>query len=66
MPDFNAMTAFKRVTTHKRARTLVVRLKELCLEEDGVETCADNEYVGISWLHLQALVYKIMKEMDEA
>ena len=63
--DFNAMTAFKRVATHKRARALVVRLKELCLEEDGVEPCADNEFVGISWLHLQALVYKIMKEMDD-
>ena len=63
--DFDAMTAFKRVATHRRARALVVRLKELCLEEDGVETCADNEFVGISWLHLQALVYKIMKEMDD-
>jgi len=66
MPDFGALAAFNQVTTHRRARTMVVRLKELALKDDGFEITADNEYVGISWVKLQALVYKIMKEMDEA
>ena len=66
MPDLGALAAFNQVTTHRRARTMVVRLKELALKDDGFEITADNEYVGISWVKLQALVYKIMKEMDEA
>jgi hypothetical protein len=66
MPDFGALAAFNQVTTHRRARTMVVKLKELALKDDGFEITADNEYVGISWLKLQSLVYKIMKEMDEA
>ena len=65
MPDFGALAAFNQVTTHRRARTMVVRLKELALKDDGFEITADNEYVGISWVKLQALVYKIMKEMDD-
>jgi len=65
MPDFGAQAAFNVVTSHRRARRMVTRLKELCLKEDGFEITADNEYVGISWVKLQALVYKIMKEMDD-
>ena len=65
MPDLGALAAFNQVTTHRRARTMVVRLKELALKDDGFEITADNEYVGISWVKLQALVYKIMKEMDD-
>lgn len=65
MPNFGAKAAFKSVATHKRARTMVTRLKELALKDDGFEITADNEYVGISWVKLQALVYKIMKEMDD-
>jgi len=65
MPDFGALAAFNQVTTHRRARTMVVRLKELALKDDGFEITADNEYVGISWVKLQSLVYKIMKEMDD-
>ena len=66
MPEVGALAAFNSVATHKRARTMVTRLKELALKDDGFEITADNEYVGISWVKLQALVYKIMKEMDEA
>jgi len=66
VPPTGALAAFNQVTTHRRARTMVVRLKELALKDDGFEITADNEYVGISWVKLQALVYKIMKEMDEA
>lgn len=73
MPDFSeqerriqakAQNAFNQVTAHRRARRLVTGIKEAALKEDSIEITADNEYVGISWLKLQSLVYKIMKEMD--
>ena len=72
MPDFaeqeernRAQDAFNQVTAHRRARRLVTGIKEAALREDSFEITADNEYVGISWLKLQSLVYKIMKEMDD-
>jgi hypothetical protein len=72
MPDFaeqekrnRAQDAFNQVTAHGRARRLVTGIKEAALKEDSIEITADNEYVGISWLKLQSLVYKIMKEMDD-
>jgi len=72
MPDFaeqeernRAQDAFNQVTAHRRARRLVTGIKEAALKEDSFEITADNEYVGISWLKLQSLVYKIMKEMDD-
>ena len=65
MPDVGALAAFNQVTTHRRARRLVTGIKEAALKEDSFEITADNEYVGISWLKLQSLVYKIMKEMDD-
>lgn len=72
MPDFaeqeernRAQDAFNQVTAHRRARRLVTGIKEAALKEDSIEITADNEYVGISWLKLQSLVYKIMKEMDD-
>ena len=73
MPDFaeqeernrsKSQDAFNQVTAHRRARRLVTGIKEAALKEDSIEITADNEYVGISWLKLQSLVYKIMKEMD--
>ena len=72
MPDFaeqeernRAQDAFNQVAAHRRARRLVTGIKEAALKEDSIEITADNEYVGISWLKLQSLVYKIMKEMDD-
>jgi len=74
MPDFaeqekrnrsKSQDAFNQVTAHRRARRLVTGIKEAALKEDSIEITADNEYVGISWLKLQSLVYKIMKEMDD-
>ena len=73
MPDFaeqeernrsKSQDAFNQVTAHRQARRLVTGIKEAALKEDSIEITADNEYVGISWLKLQSLVYKIMKEMD--
>ena len=62
---FRSQDAFNQVTAHRRARRLVTGIKEAALKEDSIEITADNEYVGISWLKLQSLVYKIMKEMDD-
>ena len=71
MPDFaeqekrnRAKAAFDKVSVARASRVLVNGIKEVALREDDIEITADEEYVGISWLKLQSLVYQMMKEMD--